>query len=70
MIQFLIPEESFVTIKVYDILGKEITTLVNEAKFPGTYQVEFNGAALASGVYIYKLTAGEYSASRKMLLLK
>lgn len=59
-----------VHLKVYDILGNEIETLINETKPGGTYEVEFNGSKLASGVYIYKLTAGKYSASRKMLLLK
>jgi len=58
------------TLRVYDILGNKITTLVSEIKSAGTYEVEFNGSKLASGVYIYKLTAGKYSASRKMLLLK
>lgn len=58
------------TLKIYDILGNEITTLVNETKPPGNYEVEFNGSGFASGVYIIKMTAGNFSALRKMLLLK
>jgi hypothetical protein len=59
-----------VLLKVYDILGKEIATLVNEKLNPGTYEVEFNGANLPSGVYFYRLIAGDYAAVKKMLLLK
>lgn len=61
---------SNVELKVYDILGKEIQTLVNKTQQPGTYKVEFSGAGLPSGIYVYKLTAGAKSLSRKMLLLK
>ena len=61
---------STTTLRIYDILGNEIATLVNETKPAGIYEIEFNGSNLASGIYIYKLTAGKYSASRKMLLLK
>jgi len=59
-----------VTLKVYDILGKEIATLVNEKLNPGIYEVEFNGASLPSGVYFYRLIAGDYAAVKKMILLK
>ncbi len=56
---------------VYDLLGSEVAVLVNEPKQPGTYEVEFNGDNLPSGVYFYKLTAGDsYSASKKMLLMR
>ncbi len=68
---------SLVTIKVYDVLGNEVATLLNENKTPGVYEVEFNGAGLASGIYIYRLQinpdrTGEasFTASRKMLLMK
>jgi hypothetical protein len=57
-------------LKVYDILGREITTLVNEEKPAGEYEVEFNGANLPSGIYFYHLRAGQYSETRKMVLLK
>lgn len=76
-IQFSIPVETrhasslqFVTLKVYDVLGREIATLVNEEKLPGTYEVISDGSSLPSGVYFYRLTSGNYSATRKMLLLK
>ncbi|MBL1213934.1 MAG: T9SS type A sorting domain-containing protein [Ignavibacteriae bacterium] len=76
-IKFSIPgsEEMFgntsqVKLKVYDILGNEITTLVNEKKAPGNYEVEFDPVGLASGVYIYRLVTPEFSRSMKMLLMK
>jgi hypothetical protein len=55
---------------VYDVLGRQIATLVNEDQAPGTYEVHFDGSRLASGVYFYRLTAGSFAASRKMLLIK
>jgi len=61
---------SDVKITVYDMLGREVAVLVNEKKQPGSYQVSFDGSALASGVYIYRLMAGSYIQSRQMLLLK
>lgn len=69
-IRYEIPERSFVTIIVYDVLGNEITTLVNEEKPEDTYEVEFNAERLPSGVYFYRLTAGSYSATKKMILMK
>ena len=59
-----------VQLKVYDILGKEIAILVNEIKSAGSYEVEFNGAELPSGIYIYRLTAGNFADSKKLVLLK
>ncbi len=58
------------TLKVYDILGNEVVTLVNEIKIPGVYEVEFNAEGLSSGVYYYTLSAGEFLQTRKMILLK
>jgi hypothetical protein len=58
------------TIKVFDVLGKEIATLVDEYKPAGRYEVEFNASRLASGIYFYKLQAGEYTAVKKMILIK
>ena len=63
-------EVGFVTLKVYDILGREIITLVNEFKEPGNYEVEFNDGSLASGIYFYKLQAGSFAETKKMILLK
>ena len=60
----------FVTLKVYDILGNEIATLINKEQLPGEYEVEFNASSLPSGVYFYQLKAGEFLKTRKMILLK
>lgn len=57
-------------LKVYDLLGNEVATLLNEYKPAGTYEFDFNGAGLSSGIYIYKLTAGSFTQTKKMLLLK
>ncbi|MGD8779385.1 MAG: T9SS type A sorting domain-containing protein [Ignavibacteria bacterium] len=70
IISYQIPQEGVVSLKIYDILGREVTTLVNEYKSIGKYEVEFNAGSLASGVYIYKLTAGNYVSSKKMILMK
>jgi len=68
--QYAVGSQQFVTLKVYDILGKEIATLVNEEKPAGEYTVEFDASSLASGTYFYKLTAGEFVSVKKMSLLK
>jgi hypothetical protein len=59
-----------VTLKVYDVLGREVVTLVNETKQPGNYEVKFEGANLPSGVYFYKLTAGDFVQTKKMILIR
>ena len=69
-IAFSIPNSSFVSLKVFDILGNEINTLVNGELTQGSYEVEFNGTNLPSGVYFYNLTAGDFSKTMKMNLLK
>ncbi len=69
-ISYQIPVRSHVMLKVYDILGREITTLLNEVQNSGSYSVTFNGSKLASGIYFYKLQAGNYSLVKKMILLK
>jgi len=69
-IRFQIPKDGMVTLKVYDILGAEVATLVNEEKVAGKYEVNFNAATLASGVYIYRLNVKEYVNVKKMVLLK
>lgn len=69
-IEFTLPERAFVTLKVYDILGREVAVLVNEERLPGVHYVNFEPADLAGGVYFYKLTAGSYSVTRKMSYLK
>ena len=60
----------FVQLKVYDILGNEVATLVNEEKEPGIYEVEFSAANLASGIYIYRLHSSEFTDTKKMVLLR
>jgi photosystem II stability/assembly factor-like uncharacterized protein len=69
-IQYAIGSRLTVSLKVYDILGNEIATLVNEEKPTGEYEVEFNATGLPSGIYFYKLTAGEYNQTQKMIYLK
>lgn len=69
-IRYQIPQDGIVTLKIYDILGSEVATLVNEEKVAGRYEVNFNASSLASGVYIYKLQAGSFINSKKMILLK
>jgi photosystem II stability/assembly factor-like uncharacterized protein len=68
--RYSIPTQSKVLIKVYDVLGNEIETLVDEFKPAGKYEVEFSASALTSGVYFYQLKAGEYVDTKKMILLK
>lgn len=69
-IEYSIPEESFVQLKVYDILGNEVATVVNQEQNAGTYRADFNAENLASGLYIAKLQAGNYTKSIKMTLLR
>lgn len=69
-IKFSIPEMNFVSLKIYDVTGKEIKTLVNSVKPAGTYQISWNAENNPSGVYFYTLRAGNFSQTKKMLLLK
>jgi len=69
-IEYNIPEASFVQLKVYDVLGNEVATLVNEEQSAGTFRADFNGEGLASGLYIARITAGNYTSSIKMTLMK
>ena len=69
-IQYSIPNDGNVSLIVYDILGKEVATLVNDYQQAGTFDVVFDGANLASGVYYYQLTSGELSATKKLMLTK
>ena len=61
---------SLVKLEIYNLLGKKVTTLVNEQQEPGNYEVKFNGSNLASGVYIYRLQAGDFVSTKKLMLLK
>jgi photosystem II stability/assembly factor-like uncharacterized protein len=69
-ISYQIPEISFVTLKVYDILGNEVATLVNDEKAAGKYEADFNAKNLSSGIYFYRLQAGNFIRTFKMVLLK
>jgi hypothetical protein len=69
-IRYQIPEPAFVIIRVFDVLGNEIETLLNEEKIAGSYEAEFDGSGLTSGIYYYKITAGEFSQTNKMVLIK
>jgi hypothetical protein len=64
------PVAGRVRLAVYDLLGREIAVLLDEQKAPGRYQVEFDGTRLSSGVYFYRLTAGDYVETRRMILLR
>lgn len=69
-IEYLLPAGGVVSIRVYDITGKEVSILVNEYKEAGYHTAVFDGTSLASGVYYYSITAGEYRETKKMILLK
>jgi photosystem II stability/assembly factor-like uncharacterized protein len=69
-IKFSVPKPTIVQIKIYDILGKEIKTLLNEFKTVGTYEIEFNAINFPSGMYFYRMISGSYLETKKMLLLR
>ena len=69
-ISYELPVNGLVTLKVFDILGREITTLVNDEKSAGKYQVDFSSDGLSSGIYFYTLTSREYSKTKKMILIR
>jgi len=70
IINYQLAENSFVTLKIYDVLGNEVVTLVNEPQPAGVFTVQFDGSTLASGMYIYKLMTENFTTSKKMMLLK
>lgn len=70
IISYSIPKSDFVMLKIYDILGREIQTLVSEFKEPGIYSINFSASSLPSGVYLYRLQAGNLVETRKMLLIR
>jgi len=69
-IRFTVPEAGLVTMKVYDLLGQEVAILVNEEQVAGVYEVTFDAAQLPSGIYFYSINAGDFVATKKMILLK
>ncbi|MDH3268918.1 MAG: T9SS type A sorting domain-containing protein, partial [Ignavibacteria bacterium] len=70
VIKYSVPADGNVSLKVYDILGNEVSTLVDEFKQAGTFDVSFDGANLSSGVYYYRLTAGEMTTTKKLMITK
>jgi photosystem II stability/assembly factor-like uncharacterized protein len=69
-IKYAIPKDGFVTIKIYDLLGREINKIVSETQKAGFYTVQFNGASLSSGVYFYRIKSGSFVQTKKMVLIK
>jgi len=69
-IRYAIPQAAFTSLKVYTILGQEVATLISEEKTPGVYEVNFDATNLTSGTYLYKLQAGDFSETKKMIILK
>jgi len=69
-IKFDLPKDGLITLEIFDILGRRIATLINEYRTAGSYNQVFNASSLASGVYVYKLQAGDFVSSKKMILLK
>lgn len=70
IISFSVPQSSFVTLKVYDVLGNEVSTLVNETKEAGKYNVSFDAAGLSNGVYFYSINSDNFTSTKKMILMK
>jgi hypothetical protein len=70
VISYQVPVKSFVSLKVYDIIGREIQSLVNEEKDAGRYEIYFDASSLSSGVYFYKIKSDSYSEIKKMVLIK
>ncbi|HZW40437.1 MAG TPA: T9SS type A sorting domain-containing protein [Ignavibacteriaceae bacterium] len=69
-IKYAVPKQGLVSIRVYDILGKEVVHLVNKDMNAGEYEVDFNGSSLSSGIYFYQIQTGSYLETKKMLLIK
>jgi len=69
-IEYFLPKAEYVKLKVYDVLGREVATLVNERQTAGNYQIHFDASNLSSGMYIYKITAGSFSSARKMVVMR
>ena len=70
VIRFQLPEDSQVSLIVYDLLGREVSALVQDQKLAGYHQVNFDASNLASGIYIYRIQAGSFVQTKKMMLIK
>jgi flagellar hook assembly protein FlgD len=69
-ISFSIPKRSFVSIKVYDLLGREVSTIISEEMPAGSYSQQWNATNMPSGVYFYRLHAGQFAETKKLVLLR
>jgi len=69
-IRYQIPERSFVTLRVFDVLGNEVVSLLNEEKEAGSYESTFDAEGLSSGIYFYQMKAGKYIETKKMIMMK
>ena len=69
-IRYSLPKNGLVTLKIYNVLGREVQTLISEIQTQGEHLVEFDGSALSSGIYFYKLEAARFSQVKKMILMK
>jgi hypothetical protein len=69
-IKFAVPKASFTKLIIYDLLGREVATLVNEELKPGTYEADWDGSNYSSGVYFYKIISGDFVETKKMVLMK
>jgi len=69
-INFAIPKQGYVNLKIYDMLGREVKTLMNEVKTPGNYSIDFNASNLSSGIYFYKLQVNDFVNIKKMVVIK
>ena len=70
VIKYSIPENGFVTLDVYNLLGKEVVTLINELQTAGTMNITYDASELSSGVYYYQLVSGEFTSTKKLILMK
>ncbi|MBK7632243.1 MAG: T9SS type A sorting domain-containing protein [Ignavibacteriales bacterium] len=70
LISYSIPQNSFVTLKVYDVIGNEVATLVNQSQSAGKYEVRFDASNLSNGVYMYSIKTDNFTATKKMILMK
>jgi hypothetical protein len=69
-ISFSLPEGQYTSLKVYNLLGEEVATLVEKELSAGTYKVDFDASMLPSGLYLYRLSAGQFTQSKKLMLVK
>ena len=70
VIKFQLPQKSFVTVKIYDVLGRDVLTLIEDEKPAGNFEINFNAGHLASGVYLYRIITDKFISTKKMLLIK